>query len=72
MNGTIQCSRCGEVVTKDIYGNYNHDCIADMAYIRSDNRTYEIEENKHSVIVEGKEYFVDSNKLAILEQLIKL
>lgn len=68
----IQCSYCGKVLTSQEV-TYGHECPRAIFTSGSTER-YEIEmkENKHSVIVNGVEYLVNADKLAILEQLIKL
>lgn len=74
----IECDKCGQILEIDNTGTSFHICPVEISYhgnTSDDGRSdanYELKENKHSVIVDGVEYFVDANKLAILEKLIQL
>lgn len=72
MIGTITCSSCGKQLTM-LEAKAGHYCPAKQTM--TEDRTtpvIEVASDKHSVIVDGKEYWVDSKKLAILEKLIQL
>ena len=70
---TITCTTCGKTLT-EFELKLGHACYIKASLTVDDitvAREY-TEERKHSVIVDGMEYWVNSNKLTILEQLIKL
>lgn len=73
----IQCSRCGKSLDNWELSR-GHTCLpiptrtSDNTGGLTEDQIEVVEPKKHSIIVDGYEYWVDSNKLAILEQLIKL